>query len=243
MLTPMEIHDHQFKKSFRGYNENEVDDFLDKVVDDFERLLKENERLKNQLYSTETELEKYRSLEKTMNDTLIVAQRTADEVISAARKNAEGLKEQAALECQQIRDKAHFEAKQHIDSAIVKRDAILTDYAGLVREKNSFLSKMRTMLESELAITDHVINNLPNIEEKVKTAPPEEKPQAVETPKPPEETSKPAEPPKPEKISKDVEDTSATNIVDISTKPVKEKEAVTDNTKTYKPVLDKESSQ
>lgn len=242
MLTPMEIHDHQFKKSFRGYNENEVDDFLDKVVDDFERLLKENERLKNQLYSTETELEKYRSLEKTMNDTLIVAQRTADEVISAARKNAEGLKEQAALECQQIRDKAHFEAKQHIDSAIVKRDAILTDYAGLVREKNSFLSKMRTMLESELAITDHVINNLPNIEEKVKTAPPEEKPQAVETPKPPEETSKPAEPPKPEKISKDVEDTSATNIVDISTKPVKEK-AVSDETKTYKPVLDKESSQ
>ncbi|MBR4642362.1 MAG: DivIVA domain-containing protein [Selenomonadaceae bacterium] len=242
MLTPMEIHDHQFKKSFRGYSENEVDDFLDKVVDDFERLLKENERLKNQLYSTETELEKYRSLEKTMNDTLIVAQRTADEVISAARKNAEGLKEQAALECQQIRDKAHFEAKQHIDSAIVKRDAILTDYAGLVREKNSFLSKMRTMLESELAITDHVINNLPNIEEKVKTAPPEEKPQAVETPKPPEETSKPAEPPKPEKISKDVEDTSATNIVDISTKPVKEK-AVSDETKTYKPVLDKESSQ
>ncbi len=240
MLTPMEIHDHQFKKSFRGYSENEVDDFLDKVVDDFERLLKENERLKNQLYSTETELEKYRSLEKTMNDTLIVAQRTADEVISAARKNAEGLKEQAALECQQIRDKAHFEAKQHIDSAIVKRDAILTDYAGLVREKNSFLSKMRTMLESELAITDHVINNLPNIEEKVKTAPPEEKPQVVETPKPPEETSKPAAP---EKISKDVEDTSATNIVDISTKPVKEKETVTDETKTYKPVLDKESSQ
>ena len=246
MLTPMEIHNHQFKKSFRGYNENEVDDFLDKIVDDFERLLKENERLKNQLYSTETELEKYRSLEKTMNDTLIVAQRTADEVISAARKNAEGLKEQAALECQQIRDKARFEAKQHIDSAIVKRDAILTDYAGLVREKNSFLSKMRTMLESELAITEHVIDNLPNIEEKVKAALPEEKPQAVETPappvenpKPPVETPKPAEP---EKIAKDIEDTSATNIVDISTKPVKEKEAVTDETKTYKPVLDKESS-
>ena len=125
----------------------------------------------------------------------------------------------------------------------MKRDAILTDYAGLVREKNSFLSKMRTMLESELAITDHVINNLPNIEEKVKTAPPEEKPQAVETPAPPEEKPQAAETSAPpEKTSKDVEDTSATNIVDISTKPVKEK-AVSDETKTYKPVLDKESSQ
>ena len=45
MLTPMEIHDHQFKKSFRGYNENEVDDFLDQVVVDFEKLMRENERL------------------------------------------------------------------------------------------------------------------------------------------------------------------------------------------------------
>ena len=104
MLTPMDIHDHQFKKAFRGYNENEVDDFLDKVVADFERLLNENERLKNQLYTLENDIEKYRGLEKTMNDTLIVAQRTADEVITAAKRNAEGIKEQVARECQQIRD-------------------------------------------------------------------------------------------------------------------------------------------
>ena len=235
MLTPMEIHDHQFKKSFRGYSENEVDDFLDKVVTDFEKLLNENERLRNQLYSIETEIEKYRGLEKTMNDTLMVAQRTADEVISAAKKNAENIKEQTARECQQIRDLAQFEAKQQVDNANKKRDAILTDYTRLVREKNSFLSKMRMMLESELAITAHVIDNLPNIEEEVKTEPPEEKPQPVEEKPQPEET------PKPEKISQDVEDTAATNIVNISTKPVKEK-AVTDETKTFKPVLVKENS-
>ena len=79
MLTPMDIHDHQFKKSFRGYNENEVDDFLDRVVDDFEKLLRENERLKNQVYANDKELEHYRKLEKTLNDTLMVAQRTARE--------------------------------------------------------------------------------------------------------------------------------------------------------------------
>ena len=67
MLTPMEIHDHQFKKSFRGYNENEVDDFLDKVVVDFEKLMRENERLKNQLNANENELDHYRKLEKTMS--------------------------------------------------------------------------------------------------------------------------------------------------------------------------------
>ena len=239
----MDIHDHQFKKSFRGYSENEVDDFLDKVVVDFERLLNENERLKNQLYSTETELEKYRGLEKTMNDTLIVAQRTADEVISAAKKNADLLKEQAARECQQIKDEAQLEGKKIIDAAAVKRDALLTEYSGLIRERNTFLVKMRTILESELAITNHVIESLPSFEEVEKSAPPEEKisdekisepvdePAPEEKSSPEEKISEPEEKSAPEEIEE-----PPSNIVDVSTKPV------TDETKTYKPVFGKESS-
>ena len=244
MLTPMDIHDHQFKKSFRGYSENEVDDFLDKVVVDFERLINENERLKNQLYATETELEKYRGLEKTMNDTLIVAQRTADEVISAAKKNADMLKEQAARECQQVKDEAQLEGKKLIDAAAVKRDALLAEYSGLIRERNTFLVKMRTILESELAITNHVIESLPSFEEVQKSAPPEEKiseekiSEPVDEPAPEEKSSPEEKISEPEEKSapEEIEDTHETNIVDVSTKPV------TDETKTYKPVFGKESS-
>ena len=168
MLTPMEIHEHQFKKSFRGYNENEVDDFLDRVVDDFEKLLRENERLKNQIYAAEKELEHFRKLEKTLNDTLMMAQRTADEVISAARRNADELKENAARDCQIIRDNAALEAKQHIDSALVKRNAILAEYEKFVREKQAFLMKLRTILESELTITVQTIEDLPKVDEAIK---------------------------------------------------------------------------
>ena len=240
MLTPMDIHDHQFKKSFRGYSENEVDDFLDKIVVDFEKLLNETERLKNELYSNRKELEKYRGLEKTMNDTLIVAQRTADEVISNAKKSAEDIKEQAARDCQQIRNQAQFEGKQIIDAANIKRDAILTDYARLIRERNTFLAKMRTILESELAITNHVINTLPSFEEVDKNPLPEKKPAEKPVEKPVEEP--PVEVPKPEE---NIDDTKEMNLVDVSTKPVAEKAAVTDETKTYKPVkpkLDKEAA-
>ena len=241
MLTPMDIHDHQFKKAFRGYNENEVDDFLDKVVADFERLISDNERLKNQLYAVETELEKYRGLEKTMNDTLIVAQRTADEVISAAKRNADGIKEQAARECQQIRDQAQHEAKQTIDAAKMKRDSILSEYSKLIGEKNSFLLKMRTVLESELAITNHIIETLPKVDEVEKNSSPvksEVKP--AEKPAPPEKVSAPEKVSTPEKISapekvSESEEEIPSNIVSVSTKPV------TDETKTYKPVLVKEN--
>lgn len=219
----MDIHNHQFKKSIRGYNENEVDDFLDKIVVDFEKLLRENERLQNDLNLLEVEIDKYRRLEKTMNDTLLMAQRTADDVISAARKNADEMKENTARECQNIREQARIEADKQIEAANAKRDAILEDYNKLVSDKNSFLLKMRTMLESELAITNHVIELLPKVDEAAKTPAPENKPVA----KP-----KPVEPPKVEEIPAPVEEVKS-NIVDISSKPVEKKTVALDGTRTY----------
>ena len=222
MLTPMDIHNHQFKKSIRGYNENEVDDFLDKIVLDFEKLLRENERLENELNLIEVEIDKYRKLEKTMNDTLLMAQRTADDVISAARKNADEMKENTARECQNIREQARLEADKQIKAANAKRDAILEDYSKLVSDKNSFLLKMRTMLESELAITNHVIELLPKVGEVAKTPAPENKPVEKVAP------VKPA-PKIEEKTPAPVEEVPS-NIVDISSKPT-----VTDDTMTYAP--------
>ena len=213
MLTPMEIHDHQFKKSFRGYSENEVDDFLDRVVADFEKLLRENERLKSQISTNEAELEHYRKLEKTLNDTLMVAQRTADEVITSARKNADDLKEQTARECQQIRDQAQFEATQQLDAANAKRDAILAEYAKLVSEKHSFLLKLRTTLESELGLAVQMLSAVPKVEE------------AATRPLPETESSAPVEVAAPEEIPPEPADDE-----EPSTEPV------TDETKAYTPV-------
>lgn len=241
MLTPMEIHDHQFKKSFRGYNENEVDDFLDKVVEDFEKLLRENERLTNLLNTAEKELDHYRKLEKTLNDTLMVAQRTADEVITSAKRNADELKENTARECQTIRERARLEAQQKIDSATTKRDAVLAEYDKFVREKNAFLMKLRTILESELTITVQMLDDMPQVDEAVKNILPED-----ETPAPVEDTSAPAEEPAPapveetvppEKVPMPTDTAELTNIVDMASKPVaEEKAAVTDETRTFKPV-------
>lgn len=245
MLTPMEIHNHQFKKSFRGYNDNEVDDFLDQIVKDFEKLLRDNERLQNQISNSESELAHYRKLEKTLNDTLMVAQRTADEVITAAKKNADELKENTARECQTIREQARFEATQQISHATTKRDAILAEYDKFVREKNAFLMKLRTILESELSITVQMLEDVPDVAETVKKILPDEIPDApVEEPQPeppPEEPVKIAKPVKPVKIVKPAEpepsEDELPNLVDVSTKHVtEEQDVVTDETRTYKPV-------
>ena len=260
MLTPMEIHNHQFKKSFRGYSENEVDDFLDRIVADFEKLLRENDRLKNQAETLNREIDQYRKLEKSLNDTLMVAQRTADEVISSAKKNADNLKENTALECQNIRNQTQHEAQQLLDGATVKRDEMLAEYARLVREKHEFMLKLRTMLESELAITNQTLSTVPHVNEPPKRPAVVEKSEPVQEKSVPEEISEPVEKiPAPvekvaepvEKVSEPVEKIPApvkqetilidnyaySNLVDVSTKPVTEaKSEVSDDTLVYKPV-------
>ena len=139
MLTPMDIQNREFKKGFRGYNENEVDEFLDMIVADYERLLRENEKLKERAGNNEKELTHYKGLEQNLQDTLLVAQKTAEDVLNAARKNAKEIRENAAneaqtvhentiREAQNIRVQAQLDAKQRVDETIFKLNAIMMEY-------------------------------------------------------------------------------------------------------------------
>ena len=77
LLTPMDIHNKEFKRSFRGYNEDEIDEFLDQVVNDYEKLFRENDKLKEEAARLRKESESYQEREKSINDTLLLAQKTA----------------------------------------------------------------------------------------------------------------------------------------------------------------------
>ena len=176
MLTPMDIHNREFKKGLRGYKESEVDEFLDRVVADYEKLWRDNEKLKEQVRFNEKEISHYRSLERNLQETLVVAQKTADEVVSAAKKNAKEMRENAVRESknmydntvsetQNMRDQAQIDIKQQLEDAQHKLRAIAAEYARLVTEKEAFFFRIRTTLESELAVTNQLLNSLPQPEE------------------------------------------------------------------------------
>lgn len=176
MLTPMDIHNREFKKGLRGYKESEVDEFLDRVVADYEKLWRDNEKLKEQVRFNEKEIAHYRNLERNLQETLVVAQKTADEVVSAAKKNAKEMRENAVRESknmydntvsetQNMRDQAQIDIKQQLEDAQHKLRAIAAEYARLVTEKEAFFIRIRTTLESELAVTNQLLNSLPQPEE------------------------------------------------------------------------------
>ena len=176
MLTPMDIHNREFKKGLRGYKESEVDEFLDRVVADYEKLWRDNEKLKEQVRFNEKEISHYRNLERNLQETLVVAQKTADEVVSAAKKNAKEMRENAVRESknmydntvsetQNMRDQAQIDIKQQLEDAQHKLRAIAAEYARLVTEKEALFIRIRTTLESELAVTNQLLNSLPQPEE------------------------------------------------------------------------------
>lgn len=89
MITGMEIRNQQFTKSMRGYNEEEVKNFLQQLAQNYETLYSENSQLKESIQRCKFELDKYHKIEETMNNSLILAQQTAETLKVNAQKEAE----------------------------------------------------------------------------------------------------------------------------------------------------------
>ncbi len=89
MITAIEIRNQQFSKAIRGYNEEEVKNFLYRLSQDYENLYSENAKLKEKIQKLEYDLDKYYKMEETMNNSLILAQQTAEGLRANAKKEAD----------------------------------------------------------------------------------------------------------------------------------------------------------
>ena len=168
MLTPMDIHAKEFGRSFRGFNENEVNDFLNEIMKAYTAVLDENERLRGELERERSANGEFRRIEQSMRETLVVAQNTS------AKQGADRLLETTAKEAQNMRREATLQAKAQLDEAADKVRAIVAEYERLVREKHQFLRRMKSNVQAELALIEDAIAEMPDMvhEKKVPPAPP-----------------------------------------------------------------------
>jgi len=155
VLTPVDIHNKEFKRSFRGYNEDEIDEFLDRIVNDYEKLYRENNQLKEKSELTQKDLDQYHQLEKNLQDTLLVAQRTAEEVMTNAKKNAEEIKFNTQQECDNLLKRAELEGKEKIAAATQQVREVIAEYENIAKQKKIFLTKMRMLLHTELELLEN----------------------------------------------------------------------------------------
>ena len=139
VLTPLDVHNKEFRKGFRGYSEEDVDEFLDQVVRDYEEMLKEIDRLKVELGKAEEKVGQFRRLEETLNQTLVVAQSTAEEVKANARKEADLIVKEGRAEAERV-----------LATARTEGDRIAQEYANTRKEAAVFRMKLRSLLLAQL---------------------------------------------------------------------------------------------
>ncbi|MDK2902064.1 MAG: cell division initiation protein [Thermosediminibacterales bacterium] len=142
-LTPLDIQKKSFKKGFRGYVKQEVDEFIEKVRVDYERLYKENAEMKELLEELKEKINHYRNIEDTLQNTLILAQQTAEEVKANAKKEKELI----------IRE-AEEQAKKILQSANLKVVDVNREYQEALKEFNIFKTRFITFLKAQLEMIE-----------------------------------------------------------------------------------------
>ncbi len=145
MITPMDIHNREFTKGFRGYVVEEVDTFLTQVASDYEAVFRDNREMKETIEQLREKLAHYEQMESTMNNTLVLAQETAENVKAAARKEADLIIQGAEQQKQHmVRDTAHS-----LREGQEKYDSIRNDVA-------VFRAKMESLLQSQLQLLNQI---------------------------------------------------------------------------------------
>ncbi|MBZ2173943.1 DivIVA domain-containing protein [Schnuerera sp. xch1] len=149
MITPLDIQNKEFKRAFRGFKESEVDEFLDEIINDYEKVYKENIELKDKILLLNEQIEKYNNLEDTLKETLIVAQSTADEVIGSAKEKADLIVEDANLQYKKLIEEANNEVRE-----------VQKEYERLVKEMFIFKTRYRSFIEAQLETLDEFYSKI-----------------------------------------------------------------------------------
>lgn len=142
MITPLDIENKKFtRKMMNGYSVDEVDDFLDDLTVEFEKLYKENTEYKAKVEKLEQDMEHYKTIETTLQSTLLMAQSTAEEVKDVARQQAE-----------QIVNEAKVTAQKEVDTLENEISLKKHELDDIQKQFDIYKAKMESLLISQLEL-------------------------------------------------------------------------------------------
>ncbi len=142
MLTPIDIENKKFAKQMvNGYSVEEVDDFLDEIERDYAKSQKDLADSNKTIEELKAELEHYKSIESTLQGTLLMAQQTAEDVKNVAKQQAEQILQDAKGATQK--------ESEFLQSQILDKRKELED---LQKQFDVYKAKMESLLISQLEL-------------------------------------------------------------------------------------------
>lgn len=149
MLTPLDIENKKFSKQImNGYNVDEVDDFLDEIGVDFAKKQKEVNEASKKIEELNASLEHYKNIEETLQNTLLMAQSTAEEVKNIAKQKADQIVTDAKASSQKEVD--------FIQNQILMKKKELED---VQKQFDIYKAKMESLLISQLELIKEINKN------------------------------------------------------------------------------------
>ena len=147
MITPLDIENKKFAKQMvNGYSVDEVDEFLDDLTVEYERMFKENSEFKERVEKLEEDVGHYKTIESTLQSTLIMAQSTADEVREVAKNQAEQIISEAKVNAEKevtelnneiaLKRKELEDVQKQFDVYKAKMESLLISQLELLKEIN-----------------------------------------------------------------------------------------------------------
>ncbi|WP_210363749.1 DivIVA domain-containing protein [Bacillus sp. REN3] len=138
-LTPLDIHNKEFNKGFRGYDEDEVNEFLDQVIKDYEMIIREKKELEEKLEEMNSRLGHFTNIEETLNKSIVIAQEAGEEV----RRNAQ-------KEAKLIIKEAEKNADRIINESLSKARKIALEIEELKKQSKVFRTRFKMLIEAQL---------------------------------------------------------------------------------------------
>lgn len=138
-LSPLDIHNKEFATSIRGYDKDEVNEFLDQIIKDYEIVIREKKELDEEVRQLRERIGHFTNIEETLNKSILVAQETAEEVKGNATK-----------ESKLIIKEAEKNADRIVNEALSKARTISLDVEELKKQAKVFRTRMRMLVQAQL---------------------------------------------------------------------------------------------
>ncbi|SUO82772.1 septum site-determining divIVA domain-containing protein [Streptococcus equi subsp. zooepidemicus] len=153
-LTALEIKDKTFKTKFRGYSEEEVNEFLEIVVDDYEALVRKNRDNEAKIRELEEKLSYFDEMKESLSQSVILAQETAEKVKSSANAEATNLVSKATYDAQHLLDESKAKANQLLRDATDEAKRVAIETEELKRQTRVFHQRLVSAIESQLSLSN-----------------------------------------------------------------------------------------
>lgn len=154
VLTSLEIKDKTFGTRMRGYDREEVDDFLDIVVRDYEDLVRANHDMDAKIKMLEERIDYFDEMKESLSQSVIIAQDTAERVKQAATHQSDTIIHQAEQDAHHILEEAKFRANEILRQATDNAKKVAVETEELKNKTRIFHQRLKSTIESQLAIVD-----------------------------------------------------------------------------------------